>query len=238
MSPGEPPGITRLMFGWPFNSRVSAGFFRSHVHLQLEINQFFSARKSARDLMNAGGLAGFHGQEFGLHAFGGDHRLDGFGDFVHRQIQAVRHHGHRFGEADVLDGSGGDFFAELIERHARADFLLQRLAPFAGVDDAQSADVIDALRLGGQRDQQLVQYESGIDAGADQRDAPIFCGGVQFCGQLRIGAIRIGQLFARGDHAGFGFQASQQLLHDLGQRRGSGMNDHVGGLSQDVGGIG
>src|SRR5208282_2125226 len=90
------------------------GILGSDVHLQFEIDEFFSAAGAASDLVNAGGLAGLHGEKFGLHTFLGDDRFDGFRDLIHGQVQAVRDHGHGFGQADVLDHPFGNFDAEFL----------------------------------------------------------------------------------------------------------------------------
>src|SRR5271157_5097088 len=61
------------------------GIFRAHVHLQLHIDEFLAAGKPASNLVDAGGLPGFDGEEFRFYLLGGYLWLDRFDDFVHRQ---------------------------------------------------------------------------------------------------------------------------------------------------------
>src|SRR4029077_16707207 len=111
------------------------GIFRSYVHLQFQVNQFFPRAQSAGDLVHTRGLPGFHGEEFRLHTFASDHWLDRFGDLVDGKIQTVRDHSDRLRQTDVLDHSGGDLSAKFVDAHARADFLLQRQAALGSIDN-------------------------------------------------------------------------------------------------------
>ena len=70
-----------------------------------------------------------------------------------------------------------------------------------------------ACDSGAQCDQQLVHHKAGIDARADQRDAPRLGFRIELRRQLRVFAEWIGQLFARRDHAAFRGQAGHQLIH-------------------------
>ena len=66
MSPWDPPGMTRLMFGWPCEFDGVGGIFRAHVHLKLHVDQFLAGGKPARNLVDAGGLSRFDRKEFRL----------------------------------------------------------------------------------------------------------------------------------------------------------------------------
>src|ERR1700676_2599060 len=53
-----------------------------------------------------------------------------------------------------------------------------------------------------------------------------------------MGAKGIGEFFAGGDDAGFGFETGEKLVHDFGERGRSRVNDDVGGLLEDFAGVG
>ena len=188
--------------------------------------------------MDTGGLAGFDGEVLRLHAGFGDHWLDGFGDFVDSDVQAVRDHGDGFRQADVLDGASVNFGAKFLDAEAGADFFLERLAAGGGVDDAYGFGVFDILRDGGEGYDELVHGEAGVDSGADQGDAPIFGGFIELRGEFRIGAIGVGQFLAGGDDAGFGFEAGEELVHHRGEGGGGGVDDDVGGEAENFGRVG
>src|SRR5277367_1531095 len=209
------------------------GIFRADVHLQLEIDELFSAACAAGNLVDACGLSWLDRQVFRLHTLGGDFGLDRFGNFVDGKVQAVRNHRDGFWEADVLDHACFYLGAEFVFRHAGADFFLQGKAALAAIHNAHRFSVLDALGNGSERDDQLVHHEAGVDTRADQGDAPIFRGLIQLRGQLWIGAERIGEFFAGGDDTGLGFEASEQLIHYFGQRRRCRVNYDVGGLFED-----
>ena len=162
-----------------------------------------------------------------MYALRGDFGFDRFGDFVDRQTQAVRNHGDGFGQADVLDDAFLHLGAKFFHGHAGADFLLQRQAALCGINDAQRLGVLDALGNGRQRHDQLIHDEAGIHTGADQRHARILRRFVQFFGQVRMGAIGVGELFAGGNNAGAHIQTGEKLIHDLWQRRRSCVHDHI-----------
>lgn len=190
------------------------------IHLELEVDQFASFRReTSSNLVNASGLATFHGEEFGLDAGSGDFRLDRFRDRCDGKIQAVRNHGDRFGEADMLDHAFPHFGAKFVESHSSADFLLERKAPLGSIHDTKRFDMVDALRDSSESDDQLIHDESGIDASANQGDAGFFSGGIELRGELRIGAIGIGEFFAGGDDGRFGGEASEKLVHHFRERR-------------------
>ncbi len=130
----------------PGQCKRVGGIFRANVHLQLKVDEFFAVfREALRDLVHTRGLPRLDCQVFGLHALGGDFRLDGFGDLLHRQIQAVRDHGHRLRQADVFDDARFHLRVKFFDRHSRADFFLQWEPPLRGVHHAQPFGVLDAL---------------------------------------------------------------------------------------------
>ena len=165
--------------------------------------------------MQPRGLPGGNLQEFRLHRLARDHRLDGFGNLLDTQPQAIGDHGHRLGQAVVLDDTRGHFFFELLKGHSRADFLLQRQAALRGIDDADSFGSLDALRDRRERQHQLIHHESGVHAGAHQRHAPVFGCGIELRCDSWMLAERVGELFAGGDHTRFCCQTLQQLLCNI-----------------------
>ena len=185
---------------------------------------------AARNLMNAGDLARSDFEELGLHGFGGDDRLDRFGDLVEREAEAVGDHGDRFRQAVMLDDVRGDLRAKFFRRHSRADFFLQRQAALGGVHDAHGAGRFDALRDGGEHEHELVHHEAGIDARADQRDAFFFRVGVELRGKLRMLAKWVRELLAGRDDAAARGKALEEFVHHVRKIRGGRVDDDIHGL--------
>ena len=214
-----------------------ARLLRADVHLQFHVDFFLAAGKASRDLVHAGNLPCGDFEEIGFHALARDDRLDRFRDLIHVQAQRVGNHRHGLGQAVMLDRSRRNLRAEFLDAHSRAHFFLQRQAALRRVHDADGARGFDFLRRGAQRDQELVHHEAGIDARADQRDAPRLGFGIELRREFRIFPERIRQLFARRDDAGFRGQARHQLIHHAGQERGGRMDHHVGGFAQHGRGV-
>jgi len=79
------------------------------------------------------------------------------------------------------------------------------------VDDAPCFDVIDSLRHSSESHDEFVHHETGIHAGSNQRDAPVFGLGIEFGGEIGIGAKGIRKLLAGGNDTRFRFKAGEQF---------------------------
>jgi len=121
------PARNRQNQSWlSFKFNRIAGFFRTHIHLELQKNLFSSGGHAARDLMNAGNLSRRDFQKFRFHMLARDDWLDGFRDVVNREPQSIRNHRNRFRQSMMLDNSRRDLRAKFFGRYSRSDFLLQR----------------------------------------------------------------------------------------------------------------
>ncbi len=116
----------------------------------------------------------------------------------------------------MLDHTGIHLRAKFFDRHACADFFLQRQTPFRGVHNAQRFGMFDALGNRRQRHYQLVHHEAGIHSSAHERHAPFLRRGIEPGCEFRVRSKGVGQFLAGRDDAGLGFQASQQLIHHFG----------------------
>ena len=169
-----------------------ARLFCADVHLEFKKDFFFSCGHAARDLMNTGNLSWRDFEELRFHMLAGYDGLDCFRDVVNREPQSIRNHRDRFRQTMMLDNAGGDLRLKFFGRHSRSDFLLQRKSPVRRVHNSYRSCGIHLLRRRCERQDQLIHHETRIDAGADERDAFLFCGVIEFRRNFRMLVKRIG----------------------------------------------
>ena len=136
-------------------------------HRQIELDLDLPAGADPRDLVKAEDAPG--GDAVGLP--GGQDRLDRLRDLVGRDTQAERDHRRGLRETHVAELAGGDATLELLFGQAGSHFRAQRAAAFRSVDHADDFQLLDPHARAGGGEREPVHYESGVDAGAQHRDA-------------------------------------------------------------------
>jgi len=207
------------------------------VHLQFHVDEFFAFEESACDLMDASGLAWLDREVLGVDGLGRNLGFDGFSDLINAKAKTIRNHSDGFRQADVLDGAFFDSGTEFLDGEPGANFLLQGEATLGGVDNADRGGVVDTLRNCGQGDDELIHNETGINAGTHESHTGFLGGGVELGGEFRMSAVRVRQFFTSRNDAGADVETGEQLVHHLGEGRGSGVHDYVGGLLEDASGV-
>jgi hypothetical protein len=134
-----------------------------------------------------------------------------------KSTESVADHHQGLFESHVFDLAGCDRASEFFGGHPGAHFPLQRLAPRRRVLNPDDLDVVDLLTHGRDRERELVHHETGIHAGAEERDVRGTGGLLEVFANLRVQRER--QLFARGDDVGSALHQILELAGDLAKSR-------------------
>ena len=148
----------------------------------------------------------------------GDDRLAGLDDLVDLPAQGLGDERDRLREADVADDAAvGDALFELLDRGADALAGHDRGAERREVVDARSLDAVDAHADGAPHDDQRIEHEAGVDAGAQDGDLVLLGEAVEHVGALGVAGPRVGEFLGDADHVGAGLDGGHDLRLDLVQ---------------------
>ena len=179
------------------------------------------------------------GDEGRLPAHRADDRLPGLLDAVHAEPERLADQVHRLREPDVTDDRAvGESGPEGLRAGSHTLAAHDRRAVRAEVVDAGCLDALDRVASGGERHDQQVQHQSGVDADAHDRDAVGDCQRIELVGDVRALGRDVGQLLGDRHDVDPGLQDAAEvaeLVTGPGRRRDH-HHVHRGGV-QDRRGI-
>ena len=182
----------------------------------------------------AGNLAGLDADD---RRFTPHFRHDGLASFLDAldlPIQRRGNHVDRLSEAEMPGHrSVCHAFAEGLGRQTDA-LAGQNRGPVGGkVIDPFSGNLFDIAAHPGQRDDQQIEHETGIDAGPNDGDTMFQGETVHLVGNFRRPAGRIGHFLGDRDHGNAVFNERQDLVPAVRQRRAGGLDRHIRPCSSD-----
>ena len=190
-------------------------------HGEVEFDFLFAADDADGDRLHAADLAGLDGKMIATDGAFGDDGDEAFLNVIEIPSQGFGDHGDGFGQADVADGIGANQLAHGGDGHSGGDFLLQHVAPAAGVEGADDLDGGDVRADGGAGEGEDVHGKAGVDAGAEDDDAGFFGQGVERGGRFGGAQVGIRKLFATADHVdACGDEFFEGFPHGLRRRAG------------------
>ena len=102
------------------------------------------------------------------------------------------------------DAAVGDALLELLDGGADALADHDGGAERREVVDARGLDAVDAHADGAPHDDEGVEHEAGVDAGAEDGDAVLLGDAVEQVGALGVAGPRVGELLGDADDVGAG----------------------------------
>ena len=130
------------------------------------------------------------------------------------------------------DAAVGDALLELLDGGAHALAGHDRGAERREVVDARRLDRVDAQADRAPHDDERVEHEAGVDAGAEHADAVLLGERVDALGPGGVAGPRVGELLGDADHVAAGLDGGHDLVGDLVQVALRVDADHVGLLRQ------